>query len=186
VRRLDNQPFPAGQSCLGAGQQLLLRLSRAWPAARGRSRNAVCSGRFGTALTLPVPPSAGFDAEVRKANASEIGRRNGGAMLSMQVTRFGCFDCPRWPLRAAVWHLCSAPAPAAHFGLHGRSPAVLAPEPPGPPKSCRWLSAAPIQHLEAPCSHDCRPVPPACLAHFPHAPSRLSFFHPGSLRSARC
>lgn len=33
---------------------------------------------------LPVL-SPGFDAEVRKANESEVGKRNGGAMLSMQV-----------------------------------------------------------------------------------------------------
>ena len=31
----------------------------------------------------PFPPN--FDAEVRNANRSEVGRRNGGAMLSMQV-----------------------------------------------------------------------------------------------------
>jgi len=30
---------------------------------------------------------AGFDAEVRKANQSDVGKRNGGAMLSMQVSR---------------------------------------------------------------------------------------------------
>ena len=32
---------------------------------------------------------AGFDAEVRKANQSDIGKRNGGAMLSMQVRLLG-------------------------------------------------------------------------------------------------
>jgi hypothetical protein len=32
---------------------------------------------------------AGFDAEVRKANQSDIGKRNGGAMLSMQVCLLG-------------------------------------------------------------------------------------------------
>lgn len=31
------------------------------------------------------PSAAGFDAEVKKANQSELGKRNGGAMLSMQV-----------------------------------------------------------------------------------------------------
>lgn len=49
------------------------------------------NGHLGLALcqTLPMLPrrTAGFDAEVRKANESDIGKRNGGAMLSMQVQR---------------------------------------------------------------------------------------------------
>lgn len=35
------------------------------------------------------PFPTGFDAEVQRANGSDIGRRNGGAMLSMQVRAAG-------------------------------------------------------------------------------------------------
>ncbi len=47
--------------------------------------------------------SSGFDAEVRKANESEVGKRNGGAMLSMQVG--GWIACMLWVAGAAGNHL---------------------------------------------------------------------------------
>ena len=52
---------------------------------------------------------AGFDGEVRKANQSDIGKRNGGAMLSMQVRWPGCWQEGAWfagalGLVGAVWY----------------------------------------------------------------------------------
>lgn len=77
VRKLDNQPFPAGAGCvLLAIFTSLLRLKLQLWAASGSADQL---GRYDRTA------HAGFDGEVRKANQSDIGRRNGGAMLSMQV-----------------------------------------------------------------------------------------------------
>lgn len=52
------------------------------------------------------PTCPGFDAEVRKANQSEIGRRNGCAMLSMQVgARWGGLGS-MFAAAAAAAHAC--------------------------------------------------------------------------------
>lgn len=83
----------------------------------------------------PCPARAGFDAEVRKANQSDIGRRNGGAMLSMQVgggagggERCACVVLSghlAWAAASVCAGLCKRPG-AFIVTLHPPCPATCA------------------------------------------------------------
>ena len=96
VRKLDNQPFPAGGSakrghsacCAAVPCRLTCRPHTHLPCYGFPGKKPAAdqwSPVHSHQTLLTGPLGVGFDAEVRRANQSDIGKRNGGAMLSMQV-----------------------------------------------------------------------------------------------------